>query len=137
MDNYNRGRCGVGYTLTGDFTQGDPTYDAARANMGEPWMVPTKDQCQELIDNTTSIWAGTGRRFINKTDSSKYIFIFAAGVYYLTNIDCVNSDGYYWTTGYHDSIYAYYLYTRSNYYGLSKDYKDRGRSIRPVRPNTW
>ena len=44
--NYNAGKCGKGHTLTGDITQGDPNYDAARANMKEPWMMFTKEQGQ-------------------------------------------------------------------------------------------
>ena len=56
-DNYNAGICGSGHTLTSNFTQGDPTYDGARANIGYPWMMPTKTQCGELTDKTKSIWA--------------------------------------------------------------------------------
>ena len=76
-DNYNAGKCGLGHTLSGDIPQGNATYDAARKNMGEPWMMFTKDQGQELIDNTTSEWTTVngvnGRKFTSKADSSKLI----------------------------------------------------------------
>ena len=58
-------------------------------NMGKPWMMFTKEQAQELIDNTTYEWTTingvNGRKFTSKTDSSKYIFLPAAGVWYGTN----------------------------------------------------
>ena len=59
--------------------------DAAHANMGGSWHMPTPEQIQELIDtaNTTSIWTTqdgvNGRLFTSKNDSSKSIFIPAAG----------------------------------------------------------
>ena len=48
--NYNAGKCGKGYSLTGDIPQGNSTYDAATANMGSLFKMPTKEQCQELIN---------------------------------------------------------------------------------------
>ncbi len=41
---------------------GNPQYDAARANWGGTWRIPTSEEWQELIDNCT--WEGTmqGRR---------------------------------------------------------------------------
>ena len=90
--NYKAGLCGSGHTLSvdkRDIPQGDPTYDAARANMGEPWMMFTKDQGQELIDHTTSTWTTingvNGRKFTSKTNSSKYIFLPSASTWTTTN----------------------------------------------------
>ena len=104
--NYNAGASGSGHNLTGDFTQGDSNYDAARANMGEPYMMPTEDQCNELINNTDHEWTSingvNGRKFINKTDSSKYIFLPTGGLWYhdyprLEHVD-VGEYGQFWTT---------------------------------------
>ena len=57
--------------------------DAANVNMGGDWHIPTPSQIQELIDNTTTSWATqdgvNGRLFTSKNDSSKSIFIPAAG----------------------------------------------------------
>ena len=57
--------------------------DAARANMGGSWHIPTPTQIKELLDNTTSYWLKmndvNGMKFISKKDSSKYIFIPATG----------------------------------------------------------
>lgn len=57
--------------------------DAAHINMGGDWHMPTPAQIQELINETTSTWEAqngvNGRLFTSKIDSSKSIFIPAAG----------------------------------------------------------
>ena len=57
--------------------------DAANANMGGDWHMPTPTQIQELLDNTTNTWTQqnnvNGYLFTSKTDGSKSIFIPAAG----------------------------------------------------------
>lgn len=60
--------------------------DAATQIMGSEWRMPTKDEFDELLNGTTNEWVtnykGTGvngRKFTSKTDTSKYIFIPAAG----------------------------------------------------------
>ena len=118
--NYNAGICGSGHTLTGDIPQGNPTYDAARANMGSPRTMPTRDQYQELIDNTTSTWTTingvNGRKFISKTDSSKYIFLPAGGGLKDTNYVQSNEHCYYRSaTIWSDSSYACTMSTDATY----------------------
>lgn len=58
--------------------------DAANANMGGDWHIPSPKQIQELIDNTTNSWATQdnvrGIKFTSKKDTSKHIFIPAAGI---------------------------------------------------------
>lgn len=57
--------------------------DAAHANMGGSWHIPTPEQIQELLNNTTSTWTTlddvNGRLFTSKKDESKSIFIPTAG----------------------------------------------------------
>lgn len=57
--------------------------DAAHANMGGDWHMPSPTQIQELINNTKSAWAKqngiNGRLFTSKRNPSKSIFIPAAG----------------------------------------------------------
>ena len=100
--NYNAGVCGKGYTLTQNITQGNTTYDAATANMGYPWKMPTKEQSQELIDDTNHSW-GTlngvnGTKIFKKTDDSKFIFLPWTGKYDQTYYDFAGRNGYCWTT---------------------------------------
>ena len=70
--------------------------DAAHVNMGGDWHMPTPNQFQELLNTayTTNEWTTldgvNGRLFTSKKDSSKSIFIPAAG--YAMN-GLVNSSG--------------------------------------------
>ena len=65
-----------------------PEDDAARANMGGDWRMPTKDNFQELITYTDNEWIndfdgnGTkGYKFTSKKDRNNYIFIPASQWY--------------------------------------------------------
>ena len=96
--------------------------DAASQIMGGDWRMPTKDEIQELIDNTDSEWVedfnGTGvngRKFTSKTNTSKYIFIPAAGVCGDGSVYNVNYYGYVWRSslGTSYSANAWYLYFNS------------------------
>ena len=57
--------------------------DAANASMGGDWHMPTQEQVEELLDNTTNEWTKqddiNGVLFISKKDASKSIFIPAVG----------------------------------------------------------
>ena len=61
---------------------GNSAYDAARANWGSTWRLPTKAECQELIDNCT--WTLTtyngkkGYKVVSKKNNNS-IFLPAAG----------------------------------------------------------
>lgn len=58
-------------------------YDAASQIMGGGWRMPTQTECQELLDYTNHEWTQVngvnGMKFTSRTDTSKYIFIPAAG----------------------------------------------------------
>ena len=100
QDSYYDGYSGYGHNLSSNIPQGDDYYDAARRNMGEPWMMFTKEQGQELIDNTDSEWTSinniNGKKFINKNNTSKYIFIPAGGIYMNSSHSWTNTDGLIW-----------------------------------------
>ena len=90
-----------GAALTGDIAVGT-TYDAARAIMGGSWRMPTKDEFQELYDNTDTEWVAdyhgiAGRKFMKKTDHNVFIFLPAAGYYNGTTLNSRGSHGYYWS----------------------------------------
>lgn len=59
--------------------------DGAYMNTKGICKMPTLDQTIELISNTNTEWTTIdgviGRKFISKTDSSKYIFIPAVGYF--------------------------------------------------------
>ena len=66
----------------------EPQDDAATVNMGEEWRMPTEEELEELVYNTsrlyTSINGIKGIKFINRQTPSNYIFIPAAG--YVDNL---------------------------------------------------
>ena len=64
----------------------DEDYDTATQVMGAPWHMPTMDQMDELIANTTQTWQTNfngsginGIKFTSRKDNTKYIFFPAAG----------------------------------------------------------
>ena len=57
-----------------------PEFDAATQIMGDGWRMPTKDDFQELLDNTIVNRDSPGiTKVISKTDASKYILFIYAG----------------------------------------------------------
>ena len=135
-DNYNGGYSGSGHTLTRDIPQGDATYDAVRANMGSPWKMPTRDQANELINNTTSTWTTinnvNGKKFISKTDSSKYIFLPAGGICNYENLEETGSTGRYLLTKYYNLEYSYILYFSSTVPVTGENHRFYGQSVRAI-----
>lgn len=112
-------------------------YDAATANWGTPWRMPSRAQCQELIDNTTSVWTTqngvNGRKFTGPNGGT--IFLPAAGSRWDDELDYAGSDGYYWSSTLDESypFYAYELYFSSLLAYWRSSYRNGGRSVRPVR----
>ena len=112
--------------------------DAAHVNMGGSWHMPTKEQIQELIDNTKSTWTTkdgvNGRLFTSKTDTSKTIFIPAAGYAWDGSINLSGRYGGIWfsMSGTHYVDGGQYLLFSSGY--VSLDYGNRyyGLSVRGV-----
>ena len=80
-------------------------YDVAAQIMGGNWRMPTKDECQELYKNTTHSWVTingvNGRKFTSKKDTSKYIFIPAAGAYNNGSSIDIGKYGYIWSSTLH------------------------------------
>lgn len=84
-------------------TELDPEDDAAYVNWGPDWRTPTKAQFQELINSsyTTSEWTTInnvyGRKITSKSDSSKFIFLPAAGARMNEQFANVGQAGYYYS----------------------------------------
>ena len=103
-------------------------------------MIPTKDQCQELIDNTNSelitVDGVYGRKFVKKIDDSKYIFL-PSGTYWNETIHYNGNDGYYWSSSryfeYNVFNKAWYLGFSSSKVNMYNNYHYTGRSIRGIR----
>lgn len=110
--------------------------DAANHYMGGSWHIPTPEQIQELIDNTTSNWVKldkvNGRLFTSK--NGKSIFIPAVGVAYDGSIRNTEWHGSVWSSMLNaaSADYGQFLYFNSGAAYL--DYYDRnfGHSVRGV-----
>jgi hypothetical protein len=112
-------------------------YDAATANWGAPWRMPSLEQCKELINNCSSEWTAQngvkGRKFTGPNGGT--VFLPAAGNRWYGELDGAGSDGGYWSSTLYESYqyYAYYLYFGSGNASWGIDYRYCGRSVRPVR----
>ena len=142
MDNYSDGVCGSGHILTTNISPGDTRYDAATANMGSPWKMFTQAQGDELINGTNHMWTTingvNGMKFTSKTDSTKYIFLPAAGEFGGTMNASTEEYGFYWTTTIDLSFsppiaFRMQLHSTSEYTGVSSSSRHYGGSIRPVK----
>ena len=115
-----------------------PQYDAATANWGGDWRMPTRAEQQELLNNCTWTWWTTqngvkGYKVTSKVNSN-YIFLPAAGRRYGSSLYNADGDGDYWSSTPYESysIYAYYLYFDSSNHKMNDAYRFNGRSVRPV-----
>ena len=123
------------YTTTGATL--DLEGDAAHTNMGGSWHMPTPEQCQELIDNTTSEWTtqdGVNGRLFTSKKNGKSIFIPAAGVAWDGSVRIRGDDGSVWSsmlsTG--NVRYGQSLDFDSDYVGLDGNDRNGGLSVRGV-----
>ena len=117
---------------------GNPAYDAATANWGGNWRMPTKDEIIELRKNCTWEWTSlngvNGKRVTGPNGNS--IFLPAAG-FCESSSYYVGSDGYYWSStpygnSYFDAYSLYFYYVHGDYYGVTDYDSYLGRSVRPV-----
>ena len=117
----------------------DPEDDVATQIMGREWRMPTKDEIIELLDNTTKEWTQVngvnGYKFTSKTDTSKYIFIPAAGYCYAGSVNDVGGGGDVWSSSLITSNpnVAWYLSFYSSDCLMYKYDRYYGRSVRGVR----
>jgi len=85
---------GHGYHgFTDNLTTLLPEDDAATVNWGEGWCMPTKLQCEELIDNTTPTFSYDRKGVLLTANNGKSIFL-PANVY-VSNHELL---GYYWSS---------------------------------------
>ncbi len=116
---------------------GDSRYDAARANWGSSWRLPTIDEMKELLENCKHKWEkqnGVEGRLFTSKKNGKSIFLPAAGYRYGSSLGHAGEGGYYWSaTPYEsDSYRAYYLIFFSGYAYWSWIDRNYGFSVRPV-----
>ena len=104
------------------------------------WRMPTKVEFDSLIESTNYTWETNfngsgvnGGKFTDKTDSSKYVFFPAAGIYYDGRLYDVGSEGEIWnsTPDVGDNAYRLYYFDIDND-GSHSDNRRHGYSVRGV-----
>ena len=112
--------------------------DAARANLGGNWRMPTKAECQELIDNCNVVWTdnynGTGVKgkvFTSKVNGNS-VFFPAAGNGYDSSVFSVGTHGHCWLASWSSSSGAWELYFYSKSQRLYVNSRYCGCSVRGV-----
>ena len=114
-----------------------PEDDAASANWGSGWRMPTKEEFQELYNNTTVTWTTqngvNGRLFTASNGNS--LFLPAAGCRDTSSLLDAGSYGYYWSSSLYTDYpcYAWFFLFYSGNYGMD-NYRGRGYgfTVRPV-----
>ncbi|MBQ3709358.1 MAG: hypothetical protein II887_01505 [Bacteroidales bacterium] len=113
-----------------------PSDDAATANWGSRWCMPTEAQWEELEKYTRATW--TTRNGVNgmlfTASNGNSIFLPACGRRMDGELDGAGGAGFYWSsslnTNYPNDVWIFCF----DSYGCSTTYywRDQGRSVRPV-----
>lgn len=118
-----------------------PEDDAATTNWGSGWCMPTKEQWEELIQNTTQLWTAQNGVFggVYVASNGNSIFLPAAGGCYYDYLEGFDEYGSYWSSS---------LYLRSTELACPFDFdsdgpgnmnggesRAHGMLVRPVHKN--
>ena len=116
-----------------------PEDDAATANWGGNWRMPTREEFQELYNNTTVTWTQqngvNGRLFTAANGNS--LFLPAAGYRRDDELKGAGDWGDYWSSSLSaaNSGHARDLYFTPDYYFVYNGDRNYGFTVRPVREN--
>lgn len=114
---------------------GNAQYDAAAANWGGSWRMPTRDEITELMYNCS--WTPETQNGVDgfkvTGNNGNYIFIPASG-YRDGSSSYIYGECYYWSSTPHQysNDYSYILYSDYEYQSEDMNYRYRGLTIRPV-----
>ena len=122
---------------TDNLTDLEPEDDAAVANWGDDWCIPSNDQWRELRDNTISTWTTQNgiEGFLLTAVNGNSLFLPASGGFYQSSTILVGEHGFYWSSSLATSL-PFSAYDFNFPSGLATDacYFGRcgGRAVRPV-----
>ena len=119
-----------------DKTVLDPEDDAATANWGGAWRMPTKEEQDELRENCTWTWTSQNDVYgyeVTGTNGNS-IFLPAAGYMGGSSLIYAGSYGGYWSSSLNTDgpDYAFYVFFYSGFVGWGSSIRYDGRSVRPV-----
>ena len=118
-----------------DDISGNAQYDAATANWGGDWRMPTKTEMEELNKNCTWEWIKQngvkGYKVTGPNGNS--IFLPAVGNFYGTTFNSGScDDSCYWSSTPNCIYYVYSLYFDGGSRNVFNYTRDHGLSVRPV-----
>lgn len=133
--------CNVGASKPEDY--GDYlTWDKGKtavANWGRGWRMPSREQWEELKENTKSSWTtrnGMNGNLFTSEKNGQTLFLPAAGYRYDSrDFNDVGSIGHYWSSSpkLDSTYYAWFCYFGSYFTNVSLKGRHHGQSVRPVR----
>lgn len=115
--------------------------DAAHVNWNGAWRIPTIAELDALCSQCNWSWITMtnskgenvqGYQVSNKQDSSKYIFLPAAGNRHDDQLFFEGSEGYYWANSITNTMNASYLLFSEHEYIRLDYFRFEGCSVRPV-----
>ena len=111
--------------------------DAATANLGSPWRMPTVDEIQELRDKCT--WTWTTQDGVNgcQVDGPNGNAIFLPATGYIADIFLVykGDSGYYWSSSLSPLSHDAWLFNFSSVnHAVAHEHRRCGVFVRPVHP---
>ncbi|MDE6011366.1 MAG: DUF1566 domain-containing protein [Prevotella sp.] len=124
----------VTYGKSMDDISDNPEYDVARANWGGSWRLPSKKECEELIDKCTWTSQGGHNGYKVTGPNGNSIFVPTAGYRFGSSLYHAGVYGSYWSSTPYESNtqHAFYLDFDNSYHRVYWRYRDFGRSVRPV-----
>ena len=128
------------YNLNDSLTTLLPEDDAASVNMGGSWHMPSKEQCEELINPsyTTTTWTtknGINGRLITSKTNNNTLFLPASGFCSWGSVRNVGSNSYCWSSSSAPELpggNAWYLGFGSGYNDVNLNYRFSGNTVRGV-----
>ena len=137
---YGDGNTFTKYTGSDGLTTLLPEDDAATANWGSGWRMPTNEEWQELYNNTTMTWTqqnGVNGKLFTAVNGNS-LFLPAAGGRWDDELDDVGDYGNYWSSSldtglpYDAWIFGFYM---DYFFDMSSHVRFIGYTVRPVREN--
>ena len=132
------GWCDNGEATINSDISGNAQYDAATANWGGSWRMPTKDEMKELVGHCEWEWTQVdgvnGAKVIGPNGSC--IFLPAAGLRLGSSLYYEGIGGFFWSSSpndysYDHDAYGHFFYLGDGGVGWS-GYRDNGLTVRPI-----
>lgn len=116
--------------------EGNPQYDAARANWGESWRMPTVTEFQELIDNCIWKWTTQGNhrgyRVTSKINGHSIFLPALMGIYETDCYFCSYRSSTLIKSDIHVDNYVLFIDSTNNRPAIHKELLYNGLPVRPV-----